>query len=161
MTNKNFFTGIETLEQLKKEYRKLAKKHHPDLNKKDTTEIMKAINVQYDALFEQLKKGDTHSENENVHTFKNIVNELIKYENITIDIVGSWLWIYGNGTFKIKDTLKNYGFRWSKNKKKWYFFEGIEKTKKVRGKKTYQQIVNTYGKQTIATKKDPNKLLLN
>lgn len=150
-----FFKNVETLEQLKKQYRTLAKKHHPDLadNKEEATKTMKAINKEYEILFEQLKTNDKHSKNENVNTFKDIINELIKHD-ITIDIVGSWLWVYGQGTFNIKDTLKKIGFRWSKSKKKWYFFEGIKETKKKRGRKSYKEIINEYGRVTLKVGND-------
>lgn len=148
----NYFKNVTNLNELKKEYRKLAKQYHPDCNTTDTTQIMKDINKQYKLLFEQLKhtKNNTTNEDnqsENVNTFMNIINELIKYENITIDIVGSWLWIDGN-TYTIKDKLKSIGFKWSKNKKKWYYTDTVY-NKKKKGSLSYYQIVSKYGKETI------------
>lgn len=142
-----YFKGIETLEQLKKEYRKLAKKFHPDLNEQDTTETMKAINLEYERLFDLLKNKSNHTyeQSESVDTFRDIINELIKYNDLTIDIIGSWLWISGN-TFQAKETLKKLNFRWSKKRKKWYYHNDIETSKRVRGKNlTYNQIANKYG----------------
>ena len=146
----NYFKNVTSLNDLKKEYRKLAKKYHPDCNSTDTNQIMKDINRQYKLLFEQLKHTkNTNEDNqsENVYTFMNIINELIKYENINIDIIGSWLWIDGN-TYAIKDQLKATGFKWSKNKKKWYYTDNIS-NKKKKGTLSYNQIVSKYGKKTI------------
>src|SRR5690625_3981841 len=107
MTNKKFFPNVNTIEELKQQYRKLAKKYHPDISTHpEATQIMQSINNQYDKLFEKLKNSSKHTKNENVNTFKDIINELIKHDNITIDIVGSWLWVYGKGTFSIKSNLK-------------------------------------------------------
>jgi len=118
----NYFKNVNSLNDLKKEYRKLAKQYHPDCNSTDTNQVMKNINRQYKLLFEQLKhtKNTTDNENnqyENVHTFMNIINEYIKYQNMNIDIVGSWLWIDGN-TYTIKDKSKETGSKLSKNKRK-------------------------------------------
>ncbi|MCM1053073.1 MAG: DnaJ domain-containing protein [Ruminococcus sp.] len=53
--NKNFYELLEiskdvSQEEIKKAYRRLAKKYHPDLNVEDTTEMMKAINDAYETL---------------------------------------------------------------------------------------------------------------
>lgn len=52
---KYFKEGLSS-EELKREYRKLAKQYHPDLNKQqDTTDIMKAINQEYDTYFTSIR----------------------------------------------------------------------------------------------------------
>ena len=48
-----YFESPETLEDLKKQYRELAFKHHPD--KGGSNEEMKAVNNEYDELFKVLK----------------------------------------------------------------------------------------------------------
>ena len=118
----NYFKSVTSLNDLKKEYRKLTKQYHPDCNSTDTNQVMKNINRQYKLLFEQLKhtKNTTDNENnqyENVHTFMNIINEYIKYQNMNINIVGSWIWIDGN-VYEIKNQLKETGSKWSGNKRK-------------------------------------------
>ena len=50
---KHFRAGL-SIEELKQEYRKLAKKHHPDLGGDTTT--MQEINAEYDAYYECLTK---------------------------------------------------------------------------------------------------------
>ena len=116
----NYFKNVTSLNDLKKEYRKLTKQYHPDCNSTDTTQIMKDINKQYKILFEQLKhtkNTTTNENNKNAYTFMNIINEYIKYKNTNIDIVGSWLWIDGN-VYEIKNQLKETGSKLSKNKRK-------------------------------------------
>lgn len=92
-----FNPAPKTLEELKKQYRTLAMKHHPDCG--GSTTDMQAINAEYDILFEQLKTvhttstGDTYTVNthETPEQFKNIINRLIVLEGINIEIIGSWV----------------------------------------------------------------------
>lgn len=54
-----YFKNCGTLEDLKKQYRRLAMKYHPDCG--GSTEIMQAINAEHDALFETLKSSITQA----------------------------------------------------------------------------------------------------
>lgn len=153
MTVKNYFSNIESLEQLKKEYRKLAKHYHPDLNKEDTTSNMKAINKQYDQLFKTLQSSSSkwQEKAEHVDSYKDIINELLKYDNLTIDIVGTWIYVYGS-TYPIKKEIQKLGFKWSPKHKKYYYFDGIQKATSKRFKRnklSYDDITHKHGKQTI------------
>lgn len=50
----DYFENIESLEDLKNTYKKLAREYHPDMGGDD--EVMKQINNQYDDLFPKWKK---------------------------------------------------------------------------------------------------------
>jgi len=114
-----------TLEELKAQYRKLAMLHHPD--KGDDTETMKAINSEYDVLFESVKnlhknaQGESYTKEttETPEHFRNIINALLNMDGVTIELIGSFLWLSGN-TKVYKDEIKALGFKWSKNKCSWY-----------------------------------------
>ena len=146
----------KTLEELKRQYRTLAMKHHPDCG--GNTADMQSINAEYDILFEQLKTvhttatGDTYTANTNEtpEQFKNIINRLIVLEGISIEIIGSWVWVTGN-TYQHKEVIKSLMFRWSNSKKAWYFHgDNYHKT----SKKTFtlDEIRDLYGSQTITNK---------
>lgn len=146
----------KSLEELKKQYRTLAMKQHPDCG--GTVEAMQQINNEYDTLFEQLKTihttptGDTYkaNTNETPEQFKNIINRLIVLEGISIEIIGSWVWVTGN-TYQHKEIIKSLMFRWSNSKKAWYFHgDNYHKT----SKKTFtlDEIRDLYGSQTITSK---------
>lgn len=135
-----FLKEAKNLQELKSLYFKLAKKYHPDVNG-GNLEIMKIINNEYDYLKTVLKNAkDTrkaeHENSESLEGFKEIINILIRFPKITIEIVGSWVWISGCGTFAIKEDIlyKKLNCRYSKAQKKFYWYEGIEgNNKKYKG----------------------------
>ena len=127
-----YFVNVETIEELKKEYKKLVMKLHPDLNKEfDTTSQFQEMQNEYNIMFEKVKniftneKGEKYNKenNENIETFKNIIDKIVYFENVKIEIIGTWLWLSGN-TKEYKDIIKSLGFRWSQNKIAWYYHEG-------------------------------------
>lgn len=149
MKQVKYFAGVATIEELKKEYKRLAKKYHPDLNKdSDTTKIMSDINNEYEYLFEMLK--DSKTEKSGHHAtgdYRSVIDSLIKFD-ITVDIIGSWVWVYGN-TYAIKESLKALGFKWSGSNKKWYWTEEpLAKRKKAI---SYDAKIAKYGKETVKT----------
>jgi len=154
MRNYKYFTPIpETAEELKRLYKKLAVIYHPD-NGGDTEE-MKKVNSEYAELFEQLKKVHTNAQGERYtkettetpEQFINIINELIRFEGVLIEIIGSFIWVSGN-TKSYKDQLKALGFKWSPNKSSWYLApEGYKR----RSHKNYSMddIRGMYGSQEV------------
>lgn len=144
---------INSLEELKKEYKKLVKQFHPDLNReKDTTQDMKQINAEYEILFDQLSKKESHGETINTETAQdliNIIDALINLQGLEIEIIGSWLWVTGE-TYPIKETLKELGFKFSGKRKAWYF---TKEQKKKRGSKlTMDEIRDIYGSEKVSSK---------
>ena len=55
---KTYFKDVQTLDELRKQYRDLLKKYHPD-NENGSVEITQEINAEYERLFKILKE-DTH-----------------------------------------------------------------------------------------------------
>ena len=139
--SKYFNPTPKTVEQLKKMYKKLAMQYHPDLG--GSTEVMQQVNNEYDTLFARLKNVHEKADGE-VYTaedktaempedFREIINRIIGLDGIEIELIGNWIWVYGN-TYPHKETLKGLKFRWSKSKKSWYWHdEGYAKV----GRKTF------------------------
>ena len=154
-----WFSNPTTVEELKKQYKKLACKHHPDVDGGSESD-MKEINSEYDILFEKLKDihqaadGSTYTAKEatteTADEFKDIIEALIHLDGINIEICGSWLWITGN-TYPHRQQLKELRFRFSKSKTAWYYHTSDYKKT---SKKTYSldQIRDLYGSETITSK---------
>ena len=147
-----YFENITSLDELKKAYRRLAMKYHPDCGGSD--EIMKQINAEHDALFETLKANhnktadEYHQTTETAEEFRDIINALLKLDGLEIELCGSWLWIGGN-TKEHKDALKMLGCRWSNNKKLWYWRHEEEGRKWHKGNRTMSEIRMKYGSQVF------------
>ena len=136
--NISFLKNINTLEELKIEFKKLARKHHPDLG--GSTELMQILNNEYDYLSSYLSNlAKKHNEAENTKAYKerkywsyedqetakryrDIITALLNIEGLIIEICGTWLWISGN-TKDHKDLLKGLGLKWARQKQMWYLGE--------------------------------------
>ena len=143
-----YFVNVESMEELKKAYRKLAFQLHPDRNAGNDTEFKAMVN-EYDDLFKTLQFKTTNKAEkvEDINIYKDIIDALMKLEGIEIDVVGTWIWLNGN-TYPVKDIIKSLGFLWSSGKKKW-FYNGDDKKIKRRSKDTYEDLKNKFGCQSF------------
>lgn len=126
----DFFKDCRTAEEVKAEYRKLCKLHHPDNGGDEET--MKEVNAQFTAAFNRLKNthrkqdgttwtaeaGSKAESHETPEEFIDIINRLMKH-NLTIEIIGSFVWVSGD-TKPVKDDLKSMNFKWHSKKLMWY-----------------------------------------
>ena len=55
-----WFQGITSLKELRKEYRRLVVKHHPDNG--GSEDVIKEINSEYDILFKRMKDDFEHKD---------------------------------------------------------------------------------------------------
>ncbi|HAQ19586.1 MAG TPA: hypothetical protein DCR40_10200 [Prolixibacteraceae bacterium] len=123
-----FFEGVKTLDELRKEYRRLAFLYHPD--KGGDTAIMQVINDLYDRLSRKLINSNTdfsearkEYEQQVSEEMRERLDRIICLPDITIELIGSWIWITGN-TFAVRETLKGEGYRFSHPKTAWYWHKG-------------------------------------
>jgi len=152
-----YFKNPTSLDELKKQYRRLAMQYHPDTNpgrESEMNEIMKTINAEHDRLFETLKHqhnathDQQHQTTETAEEFRQIIALLLKLEGLTVELCGSWLWISGN-TREHKEALKAAGCRWSSNKKMWYWRHPEHAGHYHRSKTSMDQIRSKYGSQVF------------
>ena len=127
------FTELEkasNLEALKKTYRKLALQYHPDQYGDDGTAFIK-LQEAFEKMHETLKGIDKDSwrHKDSASDFMSVINAIMDY-NINIEIVGSWIWVNGTGTYEIKEELKNLKFWWSSKHKTWIYSGQAGKTKR-------------------------------
>lgn len=159
-----YFKTCNTMEELKKEYRKLAMANHPDNG--GNADTMKAINVSYEAAFNLLKNkhnqtaqndttGKSKPMNETAAEYMEIIQKIISFSNIVIEICGSWVWV-GGSTFDYKKELKEAGFQWAAKKKMWYWRSEADAVRS-RGKMSMDEIREKYGSEAVKTQ-EPNKV---
>lgn len=161
----NYFTPTpKTLEELKKQYRKLVFMHHPD--KGGNAEKMKAVNNEYDKLFKilkdvhQTKDGETYTAKqtsaETADLFKDLINELMKMDDIEIEIIGCFVWVTGN-TRAYKDKLKELKFQWHSKKTAWFLKPENYRCKSRRNYE-FDEIREMYGTSGKSHSKGTDKL---
>ena len=159
-----YFKNVETLEQLRKQYRDLLKKYHPDNG--GSEEITKEINNEYEQLFKVLKNrhsNESKSANEsnsNKSTCYNFeedeklrekLQKVIHFSDITIEMIGSWIWISVN-TYQYRKDFKTLGFKFAGKKKMWYW-HSESYIKKSRKTLSMDDIRNYYGSTEVETNK--------
>jgi hypothetical protein len=141
-----YFESCTTIEDLKKEYRRLALEFHPD--KGGDTIIMQAINTEYEMKLRELAQRSETAENdiEAGLRYKEQIDKIIDFD-VNIELCGTWIWVSGN-TYPVKEELKEAGFFWARKKQQWYWRPPEYKRK---SKKTMSMdwIRNTYGSVII------------
>ncbi|MFH0895852.1 MAG: J domain-containing protein [Bacteroidota bacterium] len=147
-----YFQNCNSLEEVKRRYKELAMKHHPDRG--GDTATMQQINCEYESMmknpiFEFSKQ--TEQEQQEYIRYPEIINQVIGLEGIIIELIGNWIWISGN-TYPYKDKLRQVGFYFAPKKVMWYFRPPDYKSPN-RSPKTIEYIRNKYGSDLIETRK--------
>lgn len=166
-----YFENISTLEDLRKQYKELLKQHHPDNG--GNLEIMQEINAEYDKLFKILKnqhesnKANTSNTNADYNNMKydfaedeklrEMLNKIIHFSEIEIELVGAWIWVSGN-TYACKKDLKELGFRWANQKKMWHWHSEAFR-KRSRKTLSMDDIRNYYGSTRVNNTADKMVLM--
>ena len=126
-----YFKSVSNLSELRKQYKELLKKYHPD-NGGNVVD-MQEINAEYDNLFKILKdKHDSKATDSDKTSFDNMqydfaedeklremLEKIIGFSSITLEVIGNWLWAFDS--YNYRKELKELGFRYAKNKKAWYW----------------------------------------
>lgn len=153
------FASVNSFEDLKKEYRKLALKYHPDRQNGDA-EMMTKVNLAYETTLKRLKDQAEHEQSKDPESttftdvnsikddgFREVLNKIIHLD-LEIEVCGRWVWVSGN-TRPHKDSLKDAGFYWASKKKMWYWRPEDAKIKYSTGITDMSYIRTMYGSAKI------------
>jgi len=149
-----YFKNCTTAEEVKKEFTRLAKALHPD-NGGDAEEFKIMMN-EYRRAWNTYKnihetaEGEAYEKEttETAEQFADIILPFIHFTDITIEIIGSWVWMTG-ATYNYSEQLKTAGFWFSKSKKAWYL--NPNGNKKRRGHYSMNKLREKYGSEEVKT----------
>ena len=138
------FNDISGLNEAKMIFKKLAKQLHPDVG--GSEEEFKILKNIYDDIVEHkiYFSNDTKFDIE----LEKVISQILHYEDITIDVVGDWIWLCGD-TKPHRSTLKDLGFKWASKKKMWYYGEMKRRSHK---EQSIDDIKGKYGCTTVKSK---------
>lgn len=159
-----YFKNANTLEELRKQYRDLLKIHHPDNG--GNVSDMQEINAEYDRLFKLLKdRHDSNATDSDKTSYSNmkydftedtklreILNKIIGFQGITIEICGSWIWVFNS--YNYRKELKEMGFKYASKKKAWHWHSEAFK-KKSRRTLSMTDIRSYYGSTEVQPEQRP------
>lgn len=150
-----YLEHCRTLEELKSEYKTLAKKLHPDCG--GDTESMKVLNNEYERMFALLKDkhnatatADEQKTSERPEEFMNVIEKLIHLDGLKLEICGSWLWVSG-ATWQYKEQLKAAGCCWASTKKMWFWRSYQDACRRNRKTQSMDKIRARYGSERVET----------
>lgn len=140
-----------TFSSLKQAYRKACLKYHPDHGGDE--EMMKLINEANSVLLacnwtekEASQAAESPSITENM---EKIIERLRTCKGLTIEMVGTWLWVYGK-YWLYKPIIRELGLKWSSTKMKYYYHDGSYK-KKSKKDTDFESIKARYGSRRFET----------
>lgn len=162
-----YFNNVSSLVELRKQYKELLKKYHPD-NPQGSTKAAQEINAEYDKIFEKLKHNfesqnqkSSSSTNNSYNSMKydfsedaelrEALEKIINFVELNIEIIGCWIWVDGN-TKLYKKELNIFGYKWASEKKKWYFHTKSFR-KKSNKKLSMEEIRRYYGMTKVNKRK--------
>lgn len=94
-----YFEKIETIEALRAEFKRLAFILHPDRG--GNTKQFQEMQNEFETKLKQLDKNQTNQdqktkfETEYEMNLMNIISKLIHLDFLTLELCGSWLWVFG------------------------------------------------------------------
>ena len=152
-----YFQNCKTLEEVKRRYKELAMKHHPERG--GETAIMQEINNEYETVMKNPLFSfteQTEQDQQEYIKYPEIINQVIGLQGIIIELIGNWIWISGN-TYPHKSQLKEIGFYFAPKKVMWYYRPPDYKSTN-RSPKTIESIRKKYGSDVIGSRAEKFEL---
>ena len=160
----NYFTDCYTVFDIKKRFRELAMKNHPD--KGGDNETMRIILEQYHAALKandgQTSTGTDGQEHtyyynhDNEQAVADKISELLKMrmEGVDIALVGTWIWVSGN-TKPYKSQLGKNGAkcRWHSKRNMWYW-KPYQTRGRYNRRASFNDLADKYGYKHFSNAED-------
>ncbi|MGL5290041.1 MAG: J domain-containing protein [Aeromonas sp.] len=144
-------SGKVTEIELKKAFKKMALKFHPDRNPVGA-EMMKAVNCAYEFLKDNIERVEAHTEQPadtaSAYNFgeklEAVLMALMKMDGVIFEVIGNWVWVSG-ATMPHKDQIKALGCKWAPKKKVWFYRPDEHKSSFNRTEHDIDTIRGMYG----------------
>ena len=149
----DYFKDCQTVAEIKAEYKKLAREHHPDLG--GDLEVMKDLNNQYEQALKAVDGQKSTGSDKKVRTYcyngpveaelMDIIFKLnaLDMEGVDVDLIGVWIWITGD-TRPHKDGIKATGCKWNSTRKCW-FYKPKDSVRYYRSTGSLEDLAKQYG----------------
>jgi len=159
-----FFSGVDTVEAVKKLYRALAMEFHPDRG--GDTATMQEVNAEYHEALKRCSGQQRKLDDGKVWTYtydygkeQEVVEQIDKTLAAKVltgahefTLIGRWLWIVGD-TKPIKDSLKQLGYQWHSKRTAWYW-KPSESHSRYNARYDLNGLAAIYGSATLSSKED-------
>jgi len=166
-----YFNECKSIEEAKKIYRELLKKHHPDHAGQEGEAITKEIINQFNVFLKCFMSNSFHTyykdkewkpKEEAVTPFQEILEKIINL-NCEIEIIGFWIYCFNSK--EVKEQLKELGFWFSGKHFAWIYsgkpkrnISSRETLDEIRAKKGSQKVEKEEKEKEKKKKKQPLKI---
>lgn len=149
-----YFDTFNSINELKRQFRNLSLEYHPDRGGNEAT--FKEMINEYRELLEQALKGQFEQERVDAEMdidemMREVIDQIIHLEGITLEIIGSWLWVTGE-TYPVRQVLKDAGLKFAGKKKAWYW-KSYKYRKKSKKHYSMDDLRNSFNSQTLDKKR--------
>ena len=152
MEYKFLTADIVSLSDLRNRYAELMS----DLQTRSSLALMDQVSAEYRMKFEELRARDTdpaaadqsRAADYDVAADRRIQEkneETMAIKGVTMECIGSWLWLPDNDATKEHAAeLESLGYKLSKRRKRWYFTPKQKTERRYRGRKSFDEIRETF-----------------
>jgi hypothetical protein len=141
----NLFVGCDSLEKVEQRFQELSRVFSGQ------NEMMGLIKTDYSVLRQTYSISKPVEEVKGKLTMNAMVDALhskVKSEGIHVEIIKDWLWVSGK-TFDVRDDLKELGFRYSADKKSWYWRDDERRITCKHDPLSFDEIRSKYGTREV------------